>query len=133
MVRPRQCRHVSGNPKSTRFKPAGIPARELEETVLTIDEFEAVRLADHVGLYQEEAAAKMGVSRQTFGRIIEGARKKIARVLVNGTCLTIEGGNVIEEKRRLFRCKSCDHQWEAAHGRPEQCPRCQAKGIHRKQ
>ena len=64
----------------------------LEEVVLTIDEFEAVRLADLEGLYQEQAAEKMNVSRQTFGRIIESARKKVAEALVQGKALKIGGG-----------------------------------------
>jgi len=61
---------------------------------LTFDEIEAVRLADLEGLYQEDAAKKMKVSRQTFGRIIESAHKKIADALVNGKALSIKGGPI---------------------------------------
>ncbi len=67
---------------------------DLEEVVLNLDEFEAIRLADHEQLYQEEAASQMNISRQTFGRIIESAHKKIADVLVSGKALKIEGGEV---------------------------------------
>ena len=59
---------------------------------LTFDELEAIRLADFEGLYQEQAAKKMNISRQTFGRIVESAHKKIADALVNGKALSIEGG-----------------------------------------
>jgi uncharacterized protein len=94
MTRPKCCRHICGIPDKNYFKPRGIPASELEEVVLSLDEYEAIRLADHEGLYQEEAAAQMNISRQTFGRIIEAAHKKIADVLINGKALIIEGGKV---------------------------------------
>jgi predicted DNA-binding protein (UPF0251 family) len=66
----------------------------LEEVNLTLDELEAVRLADLEGLYQEDAAKKIGISRQTFGNIINSAHKKIADVLLNAKALKIEGGVV---------------------------------------
>ena len=66
--------------------------RLLEAVNLTVDELEAVRLADLEGLYQEAAAEKMRISRQTFGRILESAHKKIADALVNGKALSIQGG-----------------------------------------
>jgi predicted DNA-binding protein (UPF0251 family) len=77
---------------------------ELEEVILNLDEFEAIRLADHELLYQEDAAARMNISRQTFGRIIESAHKKLADVLINGKALKIEGGEVSLDKTR-----SCGH------------------------
>jgi predicted DNA-binding protein (UPF0251 family) len=66
----------------------------LEEISLTLDEFEALRLADHEGLYQEKAAQQMNVSRPTFGRILESAHRKIAEVLVHAKSLAIDGGPV---------------------------------------
>ena len=94
MPRPSHCRFISGAPAAVLFKPAGVPARELSEVVMTLDEFEAIRLADGEGLYQEEAARRMGVSRTTFGRILESARRKVAEVLAGGKCLRLEGGHV---------------------------------------
>jgi predicted DNA-binding protein (UPF0251 family) len=82
------------------FKPAGIPARELEEIAMTLDEFEAVRLADLEGLYQELAAERMGVSRSTFSRIVESAHRKIAGAIVHGKALRIEEGSVFDRPRR---------------------------------
>ena len=67
---------------------------ELEEVSLALDELEAVRLADWEGFYQEDAAKKMNISRQTFGNIINSAHKKIADVLLNAKALKIEGGVV---------------------------------------
>lgn len=72
---------------------------EVEEVVLALDEFEAIRLADLDGLYQEKAAAEMGVSRPTFSRIIEAAHRKVADALVHGKVLRIEGGTIAESER----------------------------------
>jgi len=94
MPRPKCCRRVCRQPDANYFKPRGIPAVELEEVVLNLDEFEAIRLADYEQLYQEEAATRMNISRQTFGRIIESAHRKIADVLISGKALKIEGGEV---------------------------------------
>jgi predicted DNA-binding protein (UPF0251 family) len=94
MPRPRHCRRVGHLPRVTFYKPSGVPLSILQHIALTVDELEAVRLADFEGLYQEQAAEKMNVSRQTFGRIIESAHKKIADALVNGKALSIEGGIV---------------------------------------
>ncbi len=91
MPRPFKCRRVRCKPDANYFKPRGIPLSELQEIGLTLDEFEAVRLADLEGLYQEDAAKKMAVSRQTFGNIVGSARKKIADALVNGKALKISG------------------------------------------
>ena len=66
----------------------------LEEVSLALDELEAIRLADLSELYQEDAAKKMNISRQTFGNIINSAHKKIADALLNAKALKIEGGTV---------------------------------------
>ncbi|MBN2182439.1 MAG: DUF134 domain-containing protein [Sedimentisphaerales bacterium] len=92
MPRPRNCRRIGCMPQATYYKPRGVPLSALQHINLTFDEIEAVRLADLEGMYHEKAAEKMNVSRQTFGRIIESARKKIADALVNGKALSIEGG-----------------------------------------
>ncbi|MBW3014307.1 DUF134 domain-containing protein [Candidatus Woesearchaeota archaeon] len=93
MPRPRRLRRVLGEPNINYFKPAGVPVRELEEVVLTVDEFEAVRLKDAENLDQEEAAEKMKISQPTFHRLILSARKKIADAIVNGKAIKIEGGH----------------------------------------
>jgi predicted DNA-binding protein (UPF0251 family) len=133
MPRPFKCRYISCEPLVDYFKPRGIPMHSLEEVNLTLDEFEAIRLADLEGLYQEQAAEKMNVSRQTFGNIINSAHKKIADSLVNGKSIAIEGGFYKMAKMRRFECHDCSHRWEIAHGtgRPQQCPGCSSKNIHR--
>jgi predicted DNA-binding protein (UPF0251 family) len=90
MSRPKKCRNIRCKPGAYYFKPRGIPLIELQEIVLGIDEFEAVRLADHKGLYHAAAAAEMKISRATFGRILTQARKKIAEALIQGKALKIE-------------------------------------------
>lgn len=76
-------------PGVTYYKPIGIPLKLLDEMVLGIDELEAIRLADAEGLYHKDAAAQMGVSRQTFGRIVGAARGKIAKALTAGKAIKI--------------------------------------------
>jgi predicted DNA-binding protein (UPF0251 family) len=133
MARPINCRRVGSMPESSYFKPRGIPLSVLEEVVLTVDEFEAIRLADLEGLYQEKAAEKMSVSRQTFGRIIDSAHKKVAEALVTGKALKIEGGEFEVAEMRKFRCYDCQHSWELPYrtGRPGNCPSCKSGNIHR--
>jgi len=77
-------------PRTKGFKPRGI--RETGETILTLEEFEAVRLIDYEGFDQAGVAEVMGVSRQTVGRILKAARFKIAEALVAARRLTVQGG-----------------------------------------
>jgi len=134
MARPRKDRLVTYNPNVSYFKPRGIPMVKLEETHLAIDELEALRLADLIGLSHEEAGQKMGVSRATFGRIVQQARYQVANALINGKAIKIEGGNyrIISEKR-IFRCKVCEHHWEekSGTGRPKDCPACYNDEFYR--
>ncbi|HOX55029.1 MAG: DUF134 domain-containing protein [Candidatus Omnitrophica bacterium] len=132
MPRPFRLRKVCCRPTSNYFKPRGIPIEALQEVNLTMDELEAVRLADLEGLYQEDAAKKMNISRQTFGNIIVSAHKKIADSLVNSRALKIEGG-VVKMIERNFVCYDCKHEWTSPHGagRPDECPKCKSINIHR--
>jgi uncharacterized protein len=98
MSRPKKYRCINCTPNTSYFKPKGIPVFQLEEVSLSLDELEAIRLADYEGLYHEQAAAKMKVSRATFGRILTEARHKVAEAIVDGKALRIEtntdkGGN----------------------------------------
>ena len=133
MSRPRCCRQIACMPQCVLFKPSGIPASFLEEITLALDELEALRLADLDGLYHEAAAERMKVSRQTFGRTLEVARRKVAQVLVQGKALRIEGGEVAIGEMRTFQCQECRRQWEAPFGggRPAACPSCKSANIHR--
>jgi uncharacterized protein len=90
--RPRCLRSVDGVPEVDYFKPRGIPLVELKVNFLKVEELEAVRLVDFEGLEQEDAAAKMGISRRTLARELYSARKKIADALLNGKAIEIKGG-----------------------------------------
>lgn len=94
MPRPVQTRTIEFVPRVTFFKPGGVPAAQLEEVALTLDELETLRLADLNGLYQEEAAPKMDISRSAFARTLESARRKVADALIHGKSLRLEGGPV---------------------------------------
>ena len=132
--RPKRCRRVSYKPSITHFKPAGIPLSTLEEIHLTIDEIEAIRLADFEGHYQDSAAKKMNISRQTFGRILVEAHKKIAEALVLGKSILIKGVEYTASPMRVFQCEDCDHIWELplGTGKPDGCPSCRNKCFNRK-
>ena len=134
MVRPVKDRYVAFNPHVSYFKPRGIPMVELEEVKLTVDEREALRLSDLLGLSHESAGRQMGVSRATFGRIIQRARKTIADALINGKAINVEGGNYrIMDGPRVFTCDGCRHAWEEPRGtgRPPFCPECRNENVHR--
>ena len=91
MPRPLKCRHVGRMPQMRDFKPRGVPMRDLREVYLPLDGLEAMRLVDLEGLDQAAAAARMGVSRQTLGRILAAARRNVAEALTEGLALRIEG------------------------------------------
>ncbi len=90
MARPRKCRFVGCRPNAYYFKPRGVPLFKLEEVSLHMDEVEALRLADYEGLYHEDAAQRMKISRATFGRILDQARHKVAEAILKGKALRIE-------------------------------------------
>jgi len=94
MPRPKKTRWISGTPGVTYFKPQGVPLMMLDQVNLTVDELEALRLADYEGLSQEAGAEQMRISRATFGRIVADARRKVAEALIQGKAVQIDGGEV---------------------------------------
>lgn len=134
MVRPQKDRLVAYNPEISYFKPRGIPMMQLEEVRLTVDEREAMRLSDLLGMSHEDAGRRMGVSRATFGRIIQHAREVVADALINGKAINVGGGHYrMVDQNRIFRCKNCGHVWEEAKGtgRPRHCPVCKKDDFQR--
>jgi predicted DNA-binding protein (UPF0251 family) len=103
----------------------------LDEVVLGVDELEAIRLADLEGLYQELAAEKMDVSRQTFGRIVAAAHQKVAEALVRGKALKIVGGAIAIASGRMLTCRGCRHSWESTPGKNDavHCPVCKSRNV----
>ncbi|RME52010.1 DUF134 domain-containing protein [Candidatus Woesearchaeota archaeon] len=90
MPRPCKRRRVRGSPNVTYFKPAGVPTSSLQALTLAIDEFEAIRLKDLLGLHQNRCAEKMQISQPTFHRLLLSARKKLAEAIVQGKAIQIE-------------------------------------------
>jgi predicted DNA-binding protein (UPF0251 family)/predicted Fe-Mo cluster-binding NifX family protein len=120
MPRPRKCRMVSQIPSVIYFKPRGIPMRQLAEVYLPLEGFEALRLADLEGCKHEEAAKKMNVSRQTFGRILSQARHSVAEALVHGFALRIDGGDFMIVDRNGQTASVVDsRQYDSLAGRPQ--------------
>jgi len=146
MPRPRRRRRIYYNPDVTFFKPAGVRMKELSESILTLDEFEAVRLKDLEGLDQKDCAKKMNISQPTFHRLVLSARKKIADAIVNGKAIKIEGGNVKIIKSRgkikgsalgpggICICEKCKYEQPHKTGIPcnkIKCPECKSRMIRK--
>jgi predicted DNA-binding protein (UPF0251 family) len=96
--RPKKYRIVRQDPKISQFSPRGRPGRP-DEVSLGTDEYEAIRLADHMGFSQKEAAKSMHISQQTFSRILNSARKTLADGLVRGATIRIQGGSYVISSR----------------------------------
>jgi predicted DNA-binding protein (UPF0251 family) len=93
MPRPRKCCRVGQPPKQTFYKPQGVPMHQLVGINLSVEGFEAMRLADALGMDQADAADKMEISRPTFSRILSEARGTVAKALTEGWAIHIEGGS----------------------------------------
>ena len=129
MSRPQDDRIVHEPPLFSEFKPLGIKGQELEQVLLALDEFEAFRLADYIGLSHAEAAEEMGISRSTFSRLIEKTRKKIADFIIQGKLLTIEGGSV-HFRNNIIRCQNCGHMFRTSISNTiSECPACHSKNL----
>ncbi len=144
MPRPPKKRNIDFLPDLTYFKPAGVPLKNLREVCLGFEELEAIRLKDLEGLEQEACAVRMGISRPTFHRIIVQARHKLARALIEGKAIRIEGGNY-HLSQRLLHCSKCgftgravdpekgtserDAPAKCPRDRKESCPRCGSENV----
>ncbi len=105
--RPKKYRIVRQDPKISQFSPRGRPGRP-DEVAISVDEFEAIRLADFLGFSQKEAAKSMHISQQTFSRILKRAHKAIANGIVTGKIIKIQGGTYVissheDEQKRVLR------------------------------
>jgi len=91
--RPIKTRYIKAQPGVSQFSPRGKPGRP-HEIELSFDEYESLRLADYKKMPHNTAGKVMGISRQTFERILTKARNKVADGIVNGKIIRIEGGKV---------------------------------------
>jgi predicted DNA-binding protein (UPF0251 family) len=125
MPRKKRRRTVTKEPPVSVFKPAGIPAKELDEILITIDEFEAIKLADFENLSQRDASSIMKVSQPTFNRILSSARSKIAEGLVQGSVLRIEGGRyVLADGTGQLECMDCGASVDMSSENKSTCKKC---------
>ncbi len=131
MARPKKCRWVKMEPGVTFFKPQGVPLAALEHTVITVDEMEAMRLSDFLGLNQEEVAKQMQVSRPTVTRMLARAHRAVADALTHGKAIRIEGGDY-RLVGQFLECRFCGH-YEATvtaeGGAPQACSKCQSQNF----
>lgn len=100
MPRNKKHRKIGCSPTAYYYKPQAIPLFELEEIILEIDELESLRLADYKAYSHEQAAAMMKISRATFGRIVESARKKVAEAILHGKAIKIGCDIPVEIKKK---------------------------------
>jgi predicted DNA-binding protein (UPF0251 family) len=129
MPRTEKDRIVHTPPLFSEFKPIGVPVHELLNVILTLDEFEAFRLADYIGLSHAEGAEEMGVSRSTFTRLIEKSRKKVADFIIEGRVLSIDGGNV-HFRNNIIRCQDCGQMFKTTiHKEVSECPHCHSTNL----
>lgn len=120
MVRPRKWKRVCTLPEVNIFGPVGISQNVSEPIIMTVEEYETIRLMDLSRLNQEQTASTMGVARSTVQRIYDDARRKLADSLVNGKTLKIQGGDYklcsdFEDKENCDDC-IC-HRHRCRHGR----------------
>lgn len=102
MPRPRRIRRIFFNPSTTYFKPAGISLTHLQNSILTKEELESIRVIDLEQIEQKKAAKKMNISQPTLSRLLTSARKKIADALINAKAIKIQGGvyKMVQPTRR---------------------------------
>ena len=94
--RPRKKKIVHQRPTIDHFSPRGRPGRP-DEAIVALEEYEAIRLHDYLGMQQKAAAEMMGISQQSFSRIVREARKKVSDAIVNAKIIRIEGGDYISK------------------------------------
>ena len=129
MSRPKKERMVYKPPLYTAFKPVGIMRSTLQQLALSLDEYEAIRLADYLGMDHAEAAEEMEISRSTFSRLIEEARKKVSQFFIEGKQLYIEGGN-IHFRGNVIRCQDCGHMFNTGFENDLiKCPACGSANL----
>lgn len=134
MVRPVKPRSISFLPPVKYFSPGVNPSSGAEVVTLALDEWEALRLKDYLGLDQEECARLMAVAQSSLQRILASGRMKLASAMVEGKAISIEGGAY-----RIVghgQCRQCRHEWEFPSDPEAQehwrCPSCGTGNIGRR-
>lgn len=129
MPRPKKHRMVKNPPIMEGFRPFGIPIKDLEPVVLLYEEYESIRLTDYEGLTQEESSVQMNISRPTFTRIYEKARRSIAQAFIEGKAIFIEGGKYYSDDF-WYKCQNC-LKLNISKTETKQCNYCKSDLIRR--
>lgn len=129
MSRPKRLRKVVAPPNFKGYKPYGIIAKTNDFIELLYEEYEAIKLADYDNMNHKEASELMGISRATFARIYDNARKKIAQALVETKEIKAVYGNAVLDKNWLV-CNDCQARFTIPSNITKQeCPICASKKI----
>ncbi|MDD2229333.1 MAG: DUF134 domain-containing protein [Candidatus Cloacimonetes bacterium] len=113
------------------FRPIWMKANLRQAVSMNLEEYEALRLIDYENMIHEQAASTMNISRPTFTRIYETARKKLAKALVEGRSLLIEGGNVSVQDAHWY-CEDCLYKFSTSNTSERNelvCPKCNSKAL----
>ena len=122
MSRIKKNRVIQMAPHFDGFKPNGIQGKKGADVLINFEEYEALKLCDYELMTQAEAAELMNISRPTFTRMYESARRKIAKAFVEGSNIRFEGGNF--DIARWFRCDKCSITFSLAENQKRCCPFC---------
>ncbi|MBY8989517.1 MAG: DUF134 domain-containing protein [Candidatus Lokiarchaeota archaeon] len=111
-----------------------IPQNKENYIILTLSEFEAMRLKHYMNLNQQVSAESMGISQPTFSRVLENAHKKTIQALIEGKTLRVYGGNFDFKKPFIgYGCLECNNEWEdvsATKSRKTTCPKCNSSKVY---
>ncbi len=125
-------RWVKYTPNNFYF-PDARPSNE-DSIILTISEFEAMRLKHYLNLDQKAAADEMGISQPTFSRILETAHQKTTQALIEGKDIKVHGGNFDYKVSFVgYGCIDCNHEWEdqtASKDKKVNCVKCNSKNVY---
>ena len=125
MPRDKKDRLIKRAPNFTGFRPFGMQTSTRSEVMLLLEEYEAIRLCDYDLLTHEAAARLMGISRATFSRVYETARRKVAKAMVEAAVIRFKGGSAIIDAE-WFRCNRCKISFSLLPGSLQQCPFCKS-------
>jgi len=128
MPRQKKCRKIENPPIYDGFKPIGISSRHLDFIHLHLEEYEAFRLADYENLKHEAGAIRMNISRPTFTRIYNSARKKIAQSFIEGKMILFAGGNN-DIDQQWYKCNDCNEVFKLENESEKQCTTCESMNI----
>ncbi len=135
MGRRTRMRWVKKTPDNFYFSDVNKGAPLMDDfAVLTVTEFEAMRLKHYINLNQKDSSEKMGISQPTFSRILESAHQKITQALIEGKKILVQGGNFNFKKGFVgYGCLNCNYEWEdekASKNRKVNCPKCNADQVY---